>query len=74
MSTVEALFYSALIIQNGEAPSDSVMFGLHGLGSTGLRFIDVAEELKEDYRIISIDTEGNQKPMEIGKKEEALIL
>ncbi|WP_282137806.1 alpha/beta fold hydrolase [Rossellomorea aquimaris] len=43
------------------ASSDSVIFCLHGLGSTSLSFIEVAEELKEHYRIISIDAPGHGK-------------
>jgi pimeloyl-ACP methyl ester carboxylesterase len=42
-------------------PSDAVIFCLHGLGSTSLSFTEVAEELKEDYRIISIDAPGHGK-------------
>lgn len=34
---------------NKEKP---VIFCLHGLGSTGLSFIEIAEELKGEYRII----------------------
>ncbi len=36
-----------------------VIFCLHGLGSTGLSFIEVAEELKDKYRLISIDAPGH---------------
>lgn len=36
-----------------------VIFCLHGLGSTGLSFIEIAEELKEEFRIISIDAPGH---------------
>jgi len=43
------------------ASSDPVIFCLHGLGSTSLSFIEVAEELKEHYRIISIDAPGHGK-------------
>ncbi|EDL65639.1 alpha/beta fold hydrolase [Bacillus sp. SG-1] len=38
-----------------------VIFCLHGLGSTSLSFIDVAEELKGEYRIISVDAPGHGK-------------
>lgn len=41
--------------------SNPVIFCLHGLGSTGLSFIEIAEELKEEYRIISIDAPGHGK-------------
>ncbi|QAS52617.1 alpha/beta fold hydrolase [Halobacillus litoralis] len=40
-----------------------VIFCLHGLGSTSLSFIEVAEELEEEYRIISIDAPGHGKTM-----------
>lgn len=39
----------------------SVIFCLHGLGSTSLSFIEIAEELKNDYRIFSIDAPGHGK-------------
>jgi pimeloyl-ACP methyl ester carboxylesterase len=39
----------------------SVIFCLHGLGSTGLSFIEIAEELKGEYRVISIDAPGHGK-------------
>jgi pimeloyl-ACP methyl ester carboxylesterase len=38
-----------------------VIFCMHGLGSTSLSFIEVAEQLKEEYRIISIDAPGHGK-------------
>jgi pimeloyl-ACP methyl ester carboxylesterase len=38
-----------------------VIFCLHGLGSTSLSFIEIAEELKNDYRIFSIDAPGHGK-------------
>ncbi|KAB2441438.1 alpha/beta fold hydrolase [Bacillus luti] len=38
-----------------------VIFCLHGLGSTSLSFIEIAEELKEEYRFISIDAPGHGK-------------
>lgn len=38
-----------------------VIFCLHGLGSTSLSFIEIAEELKENYRFISIDAPGHGK-------------
>ncbi|WP_409252758.1 alpha/beta fold hydrolase [Bacillus sp. SCS-153A] len=41
--------------------NEPVIFCLHGLGSTSLSFIDVAEELKGEYRIISIDAPGHGK-------------
>ncbi|WP_421383084.1 alpha/beta fold hydrolase [Bacillus salacetis] len=57
-------------IQNGTMPvhitewgsrNDEVIFCLHGLGSTSLSFIDVAEDLQKDYRIISVDAPGHGK-------------
>jgi pimeloyl-ACP methyl ester carboxylesterase len=38
-----------------------VIFCLHGLGSTSLSFIEIAEELKTEYRIVSIDAPGHGK-------------
>ncbi|MBH0229112.1 alpha/beta fold hydrolase [Halobacillus yeomjeoni] len=38
-----------------------VIFCLHGLGSTSLSFIEIAEELKNEYRIISVDAPGHGK-------------
>jgi len=38
-----------------------IIFCLHGLGSTSLSFIEVAEKLKNDYRIFSIDAPGHGK-------------
>jgi pimeloyl-ACP methyl ester carboxylesterase len=49
-----------------------VILCLHGLGSTGLSFIEIAHDLKEDYRIISIDAPGHGKttPFERGEDYE----
>jgi pimeloyl-ACP methyl ester carboxylesterase len=49
-----------------------VIFCLHGLGSTGLSFIEVAEDLKDEYRIIAIDAPGHGKtpPFEEAKNYE----
>lgn len=44
--------------ENNDKP---VIFCLHGLGSTSLSFIEIAEELKEEYRFISIDAPGHGK-------------
>jgi pimeloyl-ACP methyl ester carboxylesterase len=38
-----------------------VIFCLHGLGSTSLSFIEIAERLKHNFRIISIDAPGHGK-------------
>lgn len=53
-------------------PEKPVIFCLHGLGSTGLSFIEIAHDLKEDYRIISIDAPGHGKtaPFERGEEYE----
>ncbi|MEK4578661.1 alpha/beta hydrolase [Bacillus sp. FSL R12-0074] len=58
---------------NNEKP---VIFCLHGLGSTSLSFIEIAEELKEEYRFISIDAPGHGKtpPFERTKDYEMLNL
>ncbi|MEW4307698.1 alpha/beta fold hydrolase [Rossellomorea marisflavi] len=36
-----------------------VIFCLHGLGSTALSFIEIAEELKDEFRIIAVDAPGH---------------
>lgn len=53
-------------------PDKPVIFCLHGLGSTGLSFIEVAHELEDEFRIISIDAPGHGKtgPFEFGEKYE----
>ncbi|RLQ92412.1 alpha/beta fold hydrolase [Falsibacillus albus] len=38
-----------------------VIFCLHGLGSTSLSFIEVAEKVKNQFRVISIDAPGHGK-------------
>lgn len=38
-----------------------VIFCLHGLGSTSLSFIEIAENLKDNYRFIAIDAPGHGK-------------
>ncbi len=43
---------------NHNAP---IIFCLHGLGSTSLSFIEIAEQLKDEFRIISIDAPGHGK-------------
>ncbi|PQZ53237.1 lipase [Bacillus sp. MYb209] len=47
-----------------------VIFCLHGLGSTSLSFIEIAEELKEDYRFISIDAPGHGKTSPFERTED----
>lgn len=47
-----------------------IIFCLHGLGSTSLSFIEVAEKLKNDYRIISIDAPGHGKTSPFQEPEE----
>ncbi|MGB8000959.1 MAG: alpha/beta fold hydrolase, partial [Anaerobacillus sp.] len=44
-----------------------VIFCLHGLGSTGLSFIEVADKLKDDFRIISVDAPGHGKTPPFGQ-------
>jgi pimeloyl-ACP methyl ester carboxylesterase len=46
-----------------------VIFCLHGLGSTGLSFIEMADQLKEEFRIISIDAPGHGKTGEFTQPE-----
>ncbi|RIW34003.1 alpha/beta hydrolase [Bacillus salacetis] len=57
-------------IENGTMPvhvtewgsqNAPVIFCLHGLGSTSLSFIEAAEELQNEYRIISVDAPGHGK-------------
>ncbi|MFZ3579764.1 alpha/beta fold hydrolase [Virgibacillus sp. DJP39] len=50
--------------------SNPVIFCLHGLGSTSLSFIEVAEQLKDEFRIISIDAPGHGKTMPFKSAEE----
>ncbi len=38
-----------------------VIFCLHGLGSTSFSFIEIAEAVKNDFRIVSIDAPGHGK-------------
>ncbi|PFA67173.1 lipase [Bacillus sp. AFS015802] len=53
-------------------PDKPIIFCLHGLGSTGLSFIEIAHVLKDEYRIISIDAPGHGKttPFERGEEYE----
>ncbi|WGG44739.1 alpha/beta hydrolase [Rossellomorea sp. DA94] len=43
---------------------------LHGLGNTSLSFIEIAEELKGEYRIISIDLPGHGKSAKLDTEAE----
>ncbi|AJH20184.1 MULTISPECIES: alpha/beta hydrolase [Bacillus] len=52
----------------------SVIFCLHGLGSTSLSFIEIAEELKEEYRFISIDAPGHGKTPPFERTEDYEML
>jgi len=47
-----------------------IIFCLHGLGSTSLSFIEIAEQLKGEFRIISIDAPGHGKTDPILTAEE----
>lgn len=47
-----------------------VIFCLHGLGGTSLSFIEVAEQLKDEFRIISIDATGHGKTAAFHTAEE----
>jgi pimeloyl-ACP methyl ester carboxylesterase len=38
-----------------------VMLCLHGLGSTSFSFLDIAERMKDDFRIIALDAPGHGK-------------
>jgi pimeloyl-ACP methyl ester carboxylesterase len=47
-----------------------VIFCLHGLGGTGLTFIEVAEQLKDEYRFISIDAPGHGQTDQLESAED----
>jgi pimeloyl-ACP methyl ester carboxylesterase len=47
-----------------------VIFCLHGLGSTSLSFIEIAEQLKEEYRLIAIDAPGHGRTSPFDHEEE----
>lgn len=47
-----------------------VIFCLHGLGSTSLSFIEIAEQLKDEYRIISMDAPGHGQTSPFLREEE----
>ena len=47
-----------------------VIICLHGLGDSSLSFIEVAEELKKEYKIISIDLPGHGKSEKFTTEEE----
>lgn len=50
--------------------NNPVIFCLHGLGSTSLSFIEIAEQLKEEYRFIAIDAPGHGKTSPFEQAEE----
>lgn len=52
--------------------NNPVIFCLHGLGSTSLSFIEIADKLKDNFRIISIDAPGHGEtpPFKEAKKYE----
>ncbi|WLD94633.1 alpha/beta hydrolase [Alkalihalobacillus sp. AL-G] len=50
--------------------NNPVIFCLHGLGSTSLSFIEIAEQLKDDYRIVAIDSPGHGKTSPFEHAEE----
>lgn len=47
-----------------------VIFCLHGLGSTSFSFIEIAEQLKGEFRIFAIDAPGHGKTAPFEKAEE----
>lgn len=47
-----------------------VIICLHGLGDSSLSFIELAEELKKDYKLISIDLPGHGKSDKFATEEE----
>ena len=47
-----------------------VIVCLHGLGNSSLSFIEVAEKLKEEYKIISIDLPGHGKSEKFRTEQE----
>ncbi|WP_270181440.1 alpha/beta fold hydrolase [Alkalihalobacillus sp. CinArs1] len=46
------------------------IFCLHGLGSTSLSFIEIAEGLKERYHIIAVDAPGHGKSESFDREED----
>ncbi|SDO51411.1 alpha/beta fold hydrolase [Halobacillus aidingensis] len=50
--------------------SHPVIFCLHGLGSTSLSFIEIAEALQHEYRIISIDAPGHGRTESFDSEED----
>ncbi|WP_214893478.1 alpha/beta hydrolase [Exiguobacterium sp. H66] len=57
---IECAGTSTQVTEWGE-PDRPVIFCLHGLGGTSLSFIELADALKHDYRIVSIDAPGHGK-------------
>lgn len=53
----------------GEYNSPTIVC-LHGLGNTGLSFIEIGEELKNEYKIISIDLPGHGKSDKFATEKE----
>lgn len=47
-----------------------VIFCLHGLGGSGLTFIEVADQLKDEYRLISVDAPGHGKTDQLDSAED----
>jgi pimeloyl-ACP methyl ester carboxylesterase len=47
-----------------------VIFCLHGLGSTALSFIEIAEELKDEFRIIAVDAPGHGRTAPFANPED----
>jgi pimeloyl-ACP methyl ester carboxylesterase len=67
---LEVIYLKRYFINDGEinvhitewgSENRPVIFCLHGLGSTSLSFIEIAEEIKDDYKIFSIDAPGHGK-------------
>lgn len=47
-----------------------VIFCLHGLGSTALSFIEIAEVLKDEFRIIAVDAPGHGRTAPFANPED----
>lgn len=58
-----------LITEWGDS-NNPVIFCLHGLGSTSLSFIEVAEELKDSFHVIAVDAPGHGKSDSLDREED----
>ncbi|PDY32271.1 alpha/beta hydrolase [Bacillus wiedmannii] len=61
--------YEASVCEWGDKSNPQIIC-FHGLGSTKLSFIEIAELLKDDYHIVSFDLPGHGKTPSFGKDED----